>query len=207
MYSDPFSTIAQSLLRVPVAEDAIACDGPKPAAVAIILRENGCGHELLFIERARHPDDPWSGDIGFPGGRRDKRDKDLRQTAERETWEEVGINLGVAAAYLGRLSDVEGANLPVRVACFVYGVIRPVEMVFSHEVHDAFWFGLEELWSPHRQLPAAAVRFGDRPLTAPAIRLHPSRPLLWGITYRLVRQFRQIYELGQQRPAPCVLTR
>ncbi len=198
MHSPYFTAIAQHLEGLPAAEDAI-CGGRKLAAVAIILRENGRGHEVLFIERARHPADPWSGDIGFPGGRRDGRDRDLRQTAERETLEEVGIDLG-EAAYLGRLSDVVGANLPVRVACFVYGLISPVEMVFSPEVHDAFWFGLDELWEPHRQLVAAEVRFGERSLTAPAIRLHTRRPVLWGITYRLVGQFRQVWEDAQKRP-------
>ena len=39
------------------------------AAVALVFREGRDGLELLFIKRAEHERDPWSGHIGFPGGR------------------------------------------------------------------------------------------------------------------------------------------
>ena len=130
----------------------------------------------------------------------DSSDPDLRYTAERETMEEVGIDLG-RAVYLGRLSDVVGANLPVRVACFVYGLTEQVQPELSYEVHDAFWYSMRELWEPQRQV-AATVHFDGRPLEAPAIQLHPHRPVLWGITYRLVSQFRQIVESGQEQVIP-----
>lgn len=176
----------------------------KPAAVALILQPNGKGLELLLIERAHHPADPWSGNIGLPGGRRDPVDASLRHTAERETREEVGIDL-TSARFFGRLSDVVGANLPVRVACFVYGLTTPVEMLLSHEVHDAFWYGLEELRMPERQV-LAPVRFGERQLEAPAIDLGlPGKPVLWGITYRLVSQFRELLEAGEERQLPYEL--
>ena len=184
-------------VRAVVAEQA---GDRKPAAVALILQEHQSGLELFFIERARHPHDPWSGNIGLPGGRMDSSDPDLRYTAERETMEEVGIDLG-RAVYLGRLSDVVGANLPVRVACFVYGLTEQVQPELSYEVHDAFWYSMRELWEPQRQV-AATVHFDGRPLEAPAIQLHPHRPVLWGITYRLVSQFRQIVESGQEQVIP-----
>lgn len=193
-------TAISSRLNLPEAGPAVPAGNQKPAAVAMILRENRCGAELLFIERARHPRDPWSGNIGLPGGRMDPQDADLRRTAERETLEEVGIDLA-AATCLGRLSDVVGANLPVRVACFVYHLATPVRPVLSHEVHDAFWFNLDELWQPQRQV-TTAVHFDGRLLEAPAIRLHPQRPVLWGITYRLISQFRQVLLCGEEQPLP-----
>src|SRR5258706_15931093 len=39
------------------------------AAVALILRDGPQGIEVLFIRRAEHPQDPWSGQMAFPGGR------------------------------------------------------------------------------------------------------------------------------------------
>src|SRR5688572_28899501 len=66
----------------------------KHAAVAAVLHEPGEGHpELLFIERAEHPLDPWSGHMAFPGGRVDPGDPGPRHAAERETLEEVGLDL------------------------------------------------------------------------------------------------------------------
>jgi len=64
-----------------------------PAAVALILLTGPAGLEMLFIERARHDDDPWSGNLGFPGGKVEETDDGERQAAERETREEIGLDL------------------------------------------------------------------------------------------------------------------
>jgi 8-oxo-dGTP pyrophosphatase MutT (NUDIX family) len=197
-----FELIAQRLASV--VSRPCPVDDRKPAAVALILRQIGARQELLFIERAHHPDDPWSGNIGFPGGRRDPVDETLRHTAERETMEEVGIDLS-RACYLGRLSDIVGANLPVRVSCFVYGLTEQVEPAVSPEVHDVFWFALHELAAPQRRL-TAQVRFGGKLLEAAAIDLGlPGKAVLWGITYRLVNQFREVMESGEERQLPYEL--
>jgi len=39
------------------------------AAVAAVLRDGAPGLEMLFIRRAEQEGDPWSGQMGFPGGR------------------------------------------------------------------------------------------------------------------------------------------
>lgn len=175
-----------------------------PASVAMILRDNSSMIELLFIERAQHPEDPWSGNIGFPGGRRDPSDIDLRHTAERETMEEVGIDLS-SACFLGRLSDIVGQNLPVRVSCFVYGLSLVVEPTLSEEVQDAFWYPLEWLKQPDREF-RSKISFAGRSIDTVAIDLGlPGKPLLWGITYRLVSQFRELVEFGEDLEIPSEL--
>src|SRR5688500_11808432 len=82
--------------------------GPaRRAAVALVLRDGPQGLELLFIRRAEHPLDPWSGQIAFPGGRAEPGDADLRTTAIRETAEELGFDLAADAEYLGHLDEVQ----------------------------------------------------------------------------------------------------
>jgi len=108
-----------------------------PAAVAMVLREVKQGLEVLFIERATHELDPWSGNLAFPGGKIEAGDASLQLAAERETSEEIGLDLR-GARYLGRLSDVSGATLPVRVSCFVYGVEESRPFSLNGEVRDAF---------------------------------------------------------------------
>lgn len=146
---------------------------------------------MLFIERAFREDDPWSGDLGFPGGKVEKGETDLRLTAERETLEELGLDLG-RERYLARLSDISGAHLPVLVSCFVYAVEDHPQFVFSHEIRDAFWIPVAGLTSPERHV-MARVSFGGMILERPAIRLpQPGKPVLWGITYRLVMEFLEL---------------
>ena len=91
----------------------LGCNSVTPAAVALILRQDASGLQALFIERAAHDNDPWSGNVGFPGGKIEKDDGSPQLAAERETLEEIGLDLRTAQ-YLGRLSDIAGAHLPVK---------------------------------------------------------------------------------------------
>ena len=193
-----------SILSSTAFESAESCHR-KPASVAMILQKSETGLELFFIERASHPDDPWSGNIGFPGGRMESYDRSLRHAAERETMEEVGIDLS-SASYLGRLSDIVGHNLPVRVSCFVYGLVVPANLLFSDEVQDAFWIRLDYLLRPEQQL-SASVAFDGRSFEVPAIDLGlPGKPVLWGITYRLVTQLKKVLESDGKLPLPYELS-
>jgi 8-oxo-dGTP pyrophosphatase MutT (NUDIX family) len=161
------------------------------AAVAMIIRDGEMGLELLFMERANRDDDPWSGNIGFPGGKVEGGDRDPQQTAERETMEEIGLDLSFCS-YLGRLSDIVGSHLPVLVSCYVYGAKVSPTFVSNHEVNDVFWVSLAELLSPERRV-TAEFQFAGESFTRTAIRLpQPGKPLLWGITYRLVMEFLQL---------------
>jgi len=163
--------------------------GFRRAAVALILSQIGTGYRVLFIERATHPGDPWSGNIGFPGGKVEKDDADTRHAAERETMEELGIDLG-KAAYLGRLSDHDGAHLPVLLSCFVYGIIdESFGFTLSEEVKDVFWLTIEELIDPERRGVHEFTFSGDR-FESPCVHLpYDDKPVLWGLTYRLVTEF------------------
>lgn len=158
------------------------------AAVALLLRQSPYGVEILFILRAEFPGDPWSGNIAFPGGHIENRDKSARDAAERETFEEIGIDLR-QEEFLGQLDDVAGAHLPVIVSCFTYYVSRSTPITHNHEISKTFWVQLDSLIDPERQR-LHHVTFRGKELTRPAVSLLDSeKTLLWGITYRLVSHF------------------
>jgi 8-oxo-dGTP pyrophosphatase MutT (NUDIX family) len=161
------------------------------AAVAMIMRELPGDLEMLFIERATAVSDPWSGHLAFPGGKVEPGEQ-ARQAAERETFEEIGLCLA-SERYLGRMSDIIGANLPVRVSCFAYAAdTSSFHLLASPEVRDVFWIRLSDILDPERHR-VATVGFSGRSLDVPAIMLPlPDKPVLWGLTYRLVMQFLEI---------------
>lgn len=183
------SHIVEYLNRYQTEECAVS--GRTHAAVAMILRDMQDGLELLFIERATDVRDPWSGHLAFPGGKVEQ-DEQVRQAAERETLEEIGIDLGNCRC-LGRLSDIVGANLPVRVSCYVFLVgTEQVEPAVSVEVQDVFWVRLTDLYDTGRHI-TATVAFSGTMHEVPAIMLpRAGKPVLWGITYRLVMQLLEI---------------
>ena len=68
----------------------IAKKDPKQAGVmALFYPDHSNLTHLLFIERNKYPG-VHSGQIGFPGGQKEKGDRDLLDTALRESCEEVG---------------------------------------------------------------------------------------------------------------------
>jgi 8-oxo-dGTP pyrophosphatase MutT (NUDIX family) len=171
---------------------------PHDAAVAAILCPRSNGLELLYIERMRMPNDPWSGHIAFPGGRVETYDASLRATAERETLEEIDLHLQ-KEHYIGRLDDLQGASLPVQVAAFVYAIDEShAALSPNDEVHRAFWRPLEALCEPSRQCHHMLSKDGDhRPMPAIDV-LGTKKPLLWGITYRFTAQL--VHLLGHSLP-------
>jgi len=167
----------------------------KAASVAMLLRELGGVPEMLFIERAADERDPWSGHLAFPGGKIESGEE-AREAAVRETFEEIGVDLS-ESSYLGRLSDIVGTNLPVKVSCHLFAIKENIIPVINREVRDLFWIPLHEIYSCQRHT-TTTVCFADSSFESPAIRLpKEGKPVLWGITYRLVMQLHEILEAGR----------
>lgn len=183
-----FDRIAEKLGHRDREEGHQQAEDRTRASVAMILHQGGSDIDILFIQRAAHDLDPWSGHLAFPGGKLENGELEC-QAARRETFEETGIDLE-QGRYLGRLSDIIGANLPVRVSCCLFGVDRMLlNPVLNEEVRDLFWITLSELRNPERHL-RSTVAFDEKHFEVPAIRLPvENKPVLWGITYRLVMQF------------------
>ena len=163
----------------------------KHAAVAAVLHESEGSTQILFIERAEHPSDPWSGHMAFPGGRVDPGDATPRHAAERETREEVGLDLATAEL-LGRLDDVEGAppgfNSLV-VSAFVYHLERRVAPTLNYEVRDALWVPIATLLDSTHHVPFFWPR-EQREMHYPGIVIgQPERHVVWGLTYRFLELF------------------
>lgn len=159
------------------------------AAVALVLREVDGDLEALFIRRAEHDGDPWSGDLAFPGGRLDPGDADAQAAAERESREELSLDLS-GARRLGRISDVLGHAESIRVSAFVYGIEGDPKLVPNYEIAEAFWSPLAHSTAADRQ-EMRDFTYADVVSTLPTIRLlaDPRAPVLWGITYKFMDEF------------------
>ena len=162
------------------------------AAVALILRDGAAGIELLFIRRAEHPQDPWSGQMAFPGGRAEPGETDLEETAVRETAEEIGIDLRRAAERLGALDEVRAmARLrPVSLTImpFVFRLTEDAEPRLGDEVRSVHWIPLDDLLAAERRSVMEYVHEGET-LQFPCLRVEDL--VIWGLTYRMFMGFRE----------------
>ena len=160
----------------------------RPAAVALVLLEGPQGLEIILIRRAERADDPWSGQIAFPGGRYETRDRDLEATAIRETREETGVDLS-SAERLGALDDLYPRTSvlpPVVVRPFVFALARRAALVPSDEVQRAFWLPLARLAEPgvSREV-TVTLRGAARVLPAYMV----DGEMIWGMTERILTPF------------------
>ena len=161
--------------------------GQRRAAIALVLLEIDAALEVLLIERAERRGDPWSGHMALPGGHLEPTDADLGATAERETLEEVGLDLGRSGERLGRLADSAPIRgVPIAVRPFVYLLqARPV-LVLSDEVRQALWVPIAPLRRGERQTTFSFSRAGQqRQFPAWDIDGH----VVWGLTYRVLDEF------------------
>ena len=163
----------------------------RQAAVSIVLRPGKKDTAVLFILRATKKSDPWSGQMAFPGGHYEVTDDSLRRTAERETWEEVGLDLTATAQYIGQIDPVRvnprGRDLDMIVTPFVYELNAPkISFNLNHEVADVLWGSLREMYEGSTHTIGEFV-VGGKTLNYPGYAVGDQ--IVWGLTYRMINLF------------------
>jgi len=168
--------------------------------VAAVLRQRKAGLELLFILRAKHPRDPWSGHMGWPGGRVDDGDAGPLATALRETREELALDLERDGELLGALSEVRthlrrGPG-PLSVVPFVFELKDELTLVPNGEVQEALWVPLPFLLDRRNRGRFVWTGRGV-PLVMPCYRFEGR--VIWGLTLHMLDELIEL--LGQSGAA------
>ena len=113
---------------------------PIPAAAVAFVRDTERGIEVYLSRRPGHFR-YFPGAFVFPGGRADREDPDLRQTARREVKEEIGVDIDPALLIPLRETETSAHAGPVyHLLTFAY----PVEGEFitslnRDEVEEEVW--------------------------------------------------------------------
>lgn len=181
---DKLRTIVES---IPAASECGSKVLKRAAVSAVFFERADRGLELLFIQRASDPRDPWSGHMAFPGGRVETHDAGTRGAAERETLEEIGLDLPSTSDWFGRISDVralaKGRLLPLVITPHVYRIRKKPALSFNYEVDDAVWvpfsFLLDDANREEMDYKVAGI-----PVQLPCFRF--AGKVIWGLTLRMV---------------------
>ncbi len=152
------------------------------AAVALLLKLEREDLNVLFVKRVENLADPWSGQMAFPGGKRDSKDENLRQTVVRETLEETNINLLDRCRFLGVLTAQRSKPRPdMKILPFVIMVEHEPNMKLNEkELEEFAWLPLKEI---ARSKGYQRFDFGEVPVYA------VRGKVIWGLTYRILENF------------------
>lgn len=172
------------------------------AAVAIVLVPHQQDTQALFILRATKKGDPWSGQMAFPGGHYEPEDKDLRVTAERETLEEVGLDLARTGQYLGSFSPVKAnprGNLDMLVVPQVFAMeTKPEGLQTNYEVAEILWGDLGRMLDRQLLTQSTFPQF-NRSTVFPGYQV--GKEVVWGLTFRMLNEFFSLLVPDWQAPA------
>jgi 8-oxo-dGTP pyrophosphatase MutT (NUDIX family) len=159
------------------------------AAVLLPLYITSGEPHVLFTRRSELVEHH-KGQISFPGGAHDADDPDLRQTALRETWEEIGVATN-HVELLGQLDEMITVS-DFLVRPFVGHITRPGPYPFVHSEQEV---------AEILEVPLAHLQDEGNVIAEP--RLYQGREILaysyiwrehiiWGATARILKQFLDI---------------
>jgi 8-oxo-dGTP pyrophosphatase MutT (NUDIX family) len=159
--------------------------------VPIVQREDDL--YLVFIRRSDTVESH-RGQVAFPGGRVDRTDTTLLQTALREAHEEVGIEPHLVDV-LGGFPTMSTVSSGMQVAPFVGVLKRPVDYRIQEvEVAEVFEVPLRVLADTRYRGLYEWRRDKDRPSSNfPAI--FYSGQTIWGLTLRITESLLDIMEI------------
>ena len=179
-------TFPQEVARLLSNRDAarVSPDGRMPAAVLILLMEKEGRFHIILNVRTQQVEHH-KGEISFPGGMHEDSDPDLRTTALRETWEEMGIRQE-DVTILGELDDY-GTHSGFVISPFVGVFPYPYEYNPSEiEVAEVLEAPIDHLLAPANHTTVRVDHDGsvyqDR---AYKFQGH----VIWGATARMLTQF------------------
>ena len=163
-------------------------EGYRKSAVLIPIYENKGEQHFVLTKRAQgvmyH-----KGQISFPGGAYDKEDGELKATALREAYEEIGIN-PEGVEILGNLDDQITYTSRFVITPFVGAIPYPVKFRVSHgEVEELIEVPVSALLIPSAYVPETMDEDG---------KIYPWGHYLYGnhkITGITARMLKQLIDL------------
>eukprot|EP01083_Nonionella_stella_P070197 187717_1 len=162
--------------------------------------------EILYILRQKRRDDRWSGQVAFPGGRREASDTNDFDTVCRETQEEVGLDLRNQDLFkcIGRLDNrsIRLINQPEMTVCpFVFLQLSPAPLPISlqtSEVAAVIWADATSLCDEPTGARRVMVPFNSAETPGKqfaGVRLKPfetTRFVLWGLSLGMTAELFEV---------------
>lgn len=156
------------------------------AAVILVLTPIGKDYEILFVKRVERLNDPWSGQIAFPGGKTESVDRSLKDTGIRELFEETNVKIK-DENILGVLNIIKSEpKRNIRILPFIATIEKKPDIQLNKNELDRFF------WIPYERIEASrgTTYIGSKKIPAYIFR----KDVVWGVTYNILNTFEKTIE-------------
>ncbi|MFP3981921.1 MAG: NUDIX hydrolase [Desulfobacterales bacterium] len=171
--------------------------GRKPASVLIPFYPAPEGLSLVFMKRPDYPG--VHGDqISFPGGGKEKEDKDDLETALRETREEIGVKPEHVEVW-GALSTQQTVSSQYRITPFIGSIPYPYEFRLDpREVERLIIIPFSRLLDPDTY---AYGTYNWKGLEFESDLYRYGNDIIWGLTARILNNLITLIKTGREEPS------
>lgn len=176
-------------MRLQYDEDKIKARNPKKAAVlALFYPDNNGKTRFLLTQRASY-NGTHSAQISFPGGKTEKTDKNLEETALREAFEEVSI-LKESVSIIREITDVYIPPSNFLATPFIaYSESRP-NFISNSEVAVLIEVLLEDLLDDNTITTIEMNTSYMKNIDVPCFKLNDY--IVWGATAMMLNEIKEL---------------
>lgn len=176
-------------MRLNYNKEKIAANNPKKAAVLALFYPNNEGETcFLLTQRAKYKG-THSAQISFPGGKIEKTDTNLKATAIRETFEEVGIseeNINI----IREITDVYIPPSNFLATPFIAYAKEKPELIINHEVDHTFDVLLKDLLDDNNISSINITTSYAKNIDVPCFKLN--NYIVWGATAMMLNEIKEL---------------
>lgn len=178
-------------MRLKYDENKIKAQNPKKAAVlALFYPDSASETRLLLTERASYKG-THSAQISFPGGKIEKSDKNLQETALREAYEEIGVSPKTVSVFK-EMTDVYIPPSNFLATPFLGYVNERPTFITNHEVEKIIEVQLEDFLDEGKLVTINMNTSYMNNIDVPAFKIEEK--IIWGATGMMLSEIKQLIE-------------
>ncbi len=176
-------------IRLKYSKEKIASGNPKKAAVLALFYPNKNGDTCFLLTLRASYNGIHSAQLSFPGGKYDKRDKSLKNTALREAYEEVGVSINDISVFK-QMTDVYIPPSDFLVSLFLGLLAYTPSFIKNHEVEKTISVSLKELMNDASVSSARLSTSYSKNMVVPCFNLN--NYTVWGATAMMLSEIKEL---------------
>jgi 8-oxo-dGTP pyrophosphatase MutT (NUDIX family) len=176
-------------MRLQYSEEKITSKNPKKAAVLALFYPDQFGETCFLLTQRASYKGTHSAQISFPGGKIEKADSNLKETALRETFEEVGVYKDLITI-IREITDVYIPPSNFLATPFIGYTTEKPSLKMNHEVDHTFDVKLKDLLDDSNITTINITTSYAKNIDVPCFKLN--NYIVWGATAMILNEIKEL---------------